>query len=86
MRIPTDDSLLQAFLAEQYDARTRQRLTEAIERPMPYVDEVGFDRWEVVFDKRDHSVTVFDVLDGSLAGKQRLSVEEFVAAVNAQDK
>lgn len=85
VKAPRDGSLLQCFLAEEYDDRTRQRLLDALTRAMPHLDEVIFDRWEVVFDKRERMVTVVDVLDGSSAGEQRLSFEDFEAALDARN-
>ena len=77
-------TLLQMFLAEESSDRSRAELLEAIGRPIPYVDEVIFNRWEVIIDKRDRTVTIVDVLDGSRSGTQRLSIDEFNAAVSAE--
>jgi hypothetical protein len=79
-------TILDQFIAEECTQYVYDLVKSALEAGMsgagPQASRFEFNRFEISFDLDKGDVLIEDVLDPSEAGAQRVSIAEFLAALN----
>ena len=78
--------ILEQFIEEECTPYVRDLIKSALETGNsgvgPRTRRFEFNRFDVVFDLNKKDVLIEDVLDFTQAGAQRVSIAEFLAALN----
>ena len=84
------DTLLSLFMGDDYTPDGGLRVLNALakfeSKEDPVIQHLTFNRFEFAFDAEHGTIVIYDVLDGSEAGLQRVTPGELKAALSSGNR